>query len=204
MLKRVFDLVVASLALVTLAPVLLVVAVWVRLDSPGPVLFMQERVGRHGRHFRILKFRTMRTEVSGKGLQLTTDQDARVTRAGQVLRKYRLDELPQLVNVVAGHMSIVGPRPEVPRYVACYSEQDKREIFSIRPGITDLASLKFRDEARLLQHAADPESTYVNSILPEKVLLYREYVRTQTLWLDLKIIWQTVSTVWAERPFQEP
>lgn len=194
MIKRLFDVLASGLGLLVLAPVLLVIALAVKLDSAGPVLFRQERVGRLGRTFRIHKFRTMVTDAESRGLQITTGADARVTRVGGVLRKYKLDELPQLMDVFVGHMSLVGPRPEVPRYVACYPPQVRDVVLSVRPGMTDWASIRFRDENTILGQSADPLSAYINEVLPIKIGYYTEYVRSRTFWGDLRIIF---ATLWA-------
>ncbi|MCZ2406548.1 MAG: sugar transferase [Burkholderiales bacterium] len=193
--KRLFDIACAATALLLLSPVLLLIALWVRLDSPGPVLFRQQRVGRGGRPFAILKFRTMQVNAEAAGLQITVGQDPRVTRAGAWLRRSKLDELPQFVNVLRGEMSVVGPRPEVPRYVALYPAAQRATVLSVRPGITDLASLAFRDEARLLAASADPERTYVEQILPVKLRHACDYVQQRSLWLDLRIIARTALAV---------
>lgn len=195
MTKRLFDIGFAVLALLLLGPLLLAVALWVRLDSPGPVLFRQQRVGQGGRLFGIVKFRTMRPDAEAAGPQITIGQDARITRAGAWLRRSKLDELPQFLNVLRGDMSVVGPRPEVPRYVALYPAEVRETVLSVRPGITDLASIEFRDESLLLAHSSDPERTYVEQILPAKLLHAQRYVRTHSLWLDLRIIGRTVLAV---------
>jgi lipopolysaccharide/colanic/teichoic acid biosynthesis glycosyltransferase len=190
MAKRVFDIAGAIFALVLLAPVLLAVALAVRLDSPGPVLFRQERVGRGGRLFRIHKFRTMRAGAAG--LPITVGADPRVTRVGAVLRHWRLDELPQLLDVLRGDMSLVGPRPEVPRYVAFYPPHLKERVLSVRPGITDPASLEFVDEGERLARAADPEREYVEVILPRKLERAADYAARATLATDLAVIGRTL------------
>jgi lipopolysaccharide/colanic/teichoic acid biosynthesis glycosyltransferase len=190
MAKRCFDLVVAFLALLLLSPLLLGIALWIRLDSPGPALFRQERVGRHGRPFRIHKFRTMRTGAAG--LPLTVGRDGRITRAGRWLRSRRLDELPQLIDVLKGDMSLVGPRPEVPRYVAHYPAALREAVLSVRPGITDPASLAHLDEDALLARAADPERAYVEQVLPRKLELAARYARSATLASDLRILLRTL------------
>ena len=190
--KRLFDIVCAATALALLAPLLLALALWVRLDSPGPVLFRQQRVGRDSRPFAILKFRTMQVNAEAAGLQITVGQDPRITRAGSWLRRSKLDELPQLLNVLRGDMSMVGPRPEVPRYVALYPDEIRREVLSLRPGMTDLASVQYRSESALLAHSSDPEQTYVDTILPAKLALCRQYVRERSFWLDLRIIGMTL------------
>lgn len=195
MAKRAFDLLLSALGLLLLAPVLLLIALWVKLDSPGPVFFRQERVGRFGRPFFIHKFRTMR--VDNAGLQITVGVDPRITRAGRVLRAAKLDELPQLWDVLRGAMSLVGPRPEVPRYVALYPPQLREIVLSVRPGITDPASLSFRNESELLAAAADPEREYVEVVMPTKLRLAAAYVRRATLRSDLRVI---LATLGALRP----
>lgn len=185
-----FDVLGALAALVLLAPVLLLTALAVKLDSPGPVFFRQERVGRHGRPFRIHKFRTM--AAGAPGPQITVGADPRITRVGAVLRHYRLDELPQFIDVLLGRMSLVGPRPEVPRYVALYPEDMRRRVLAVRPGITDPASLEFVDEGSQLAQAADPEREYVEVILPRKLRRAAEYAAQATLWSDLGIIGRTL------------
>ncbi len=188
MAKRLFDITLSLLALVLLCPLLLAVALWVRLDSQGPVLFRPQRVGRGGRLFGILKSRTMQVNAEAAGLQITVGQDPRITSAGRWLRRSKLDELPQLLNVLRGEMSMVGPRPEVPRYVALYPADQRATVLSVRPGITDLASLAFRDESTLLARSADPERTYVEEILPIKLRHACDYVVRRSLWLDLRIL----------------
>jgi lipopolysaccharide/colanic/teichoic acid biosynthesis glycosyltransferase len=192
--KRLFDVLAAGTGVLVLAPLLLGVALWIRLDSPGPVLFRQVRVGRHGVPFEIYKFRTMRHRPDG-GRQLTVGQDPRVTRAGRFLRHYKLDELPQLFNVLEGTMSLVGPRPEVPRYVECYPPAVRNTVLSVAPGITDLAAILYRDESAILGQARDPEHAYVNTILPVKLEYYQRYVRERSFWLDLRIIFRTLAAI---------
>jgi lipopolysaccharide/colanic/teichoic acid biosynthesis glycosyltransferase len=194
LLKRTFDILVGSLALAMLSPLLAIVAAVVRLGSSGPVLFRQERLGRAGRPFMILKFRTMVKDAPTLGGPITFGDDPRITRAGRWLRRTKLDELPQLFNVLRGDMSLVGPRPEVPRYVEMF-RQDYDEILRVRPGVTDLASLKYVDEAAILGQAADPEEEYVRRVLPEKIRLAHEYVRRQSLLLDLAVIGGTMITL---------
>jgi lipopolysaccharide/colanic/teichoic acid biosynthesis glycosyltransferase len=188
--KRLFDLLVAGAALLLLSPLLLLVALIVRLDSPGPVLFRQQRVGRHGVPFRIHKFRTM---VHGAaGLSLTVGADPRITRVGAFLRRTRIDELPQLIDVLQGTMSLVGPRPELPRYVAQYPAGLRERVLALRPGITDPSSLAFIDEAELLARAADPEREYVQVILPAKLARAAEYAERASLASDLGVLWATL------------
>ena len=189
-LKRAFDLAASGIGLLLLSPLLLALAAWIRLDSPGPVFFRQERIGLRGRPFRIYKFRSMRVDHSGP--QITVGADDRITRSGHIIRAYKLDELPQLLNVFLGDMSLVGPRPEVPRYVALYPADVRAEVLSVRPGITDLASVQYRSESMLLAQSSNPEQTYVDTILPAKLALCRQYVRERSFWLDLRIIGMTL------------
>lgn len=195
MAKRAFDVACSAVGLVVLAPLLVIVAVLIRLDSPGPVFFRQERVGRYGRRFRIHKFRTMRHARPEAGRAITVGADPRVTRLGTALRRYKVDELPQLIDVLVGDMSLVGPRPEVPEYVACYPPGDREIVLSVRPGITDRASLEFSNESELLAGAADPHRFYVDEVLPVKLRYYREYVATRSLVGDLRIILDTVGRI---------
>jgi lipopolysaccharide/colanic/teichoic acid biosynthesis glycosyltransferase len=192
MAKRLFDLVVAGLGLVLLAPVLLAIAAWVKLDTRGPVFFRQERVGRYGKPFRIHKFRTMAHRPLDTGREITVGADPRITRSGRWLRSTKVDELPQLIDVLAGDMSIVGPRPEVPRYVAHYPPSLRDKVLSVRPGITDFASLQFRRESELLARAADPEREYVEVVMPEKLRYAAQYVDQASLATDLRLIARTV------------
>ena len=195
MAKRAFDLVVAALALLLLSPLLLLVALLVRADGPGPVMFRQQRVGLHGRLFHIHKFRSMVVDAPALGLPLTVGDDARITRAGRWLRRTRIDELPQLVDVLMGDMSLVGPRPEVPRWVALYPAHLRDIVLSVRPGITDPSSLEFIDEATLLARAADPEREYVEVILPRKLQAAADYATHATLWTDLKVLVRTAAVL---------
>jgi lipopolysaccharide/colanic/teichoic acid biosynthesis glycosyltransferase len=194
MSKRAFDLLAAACGLVVLAPLLLMIALWIKLDSPGPVFYRQQRVGRHGVLFNILKFRTM-VDRPADQRQLTIGRDPRVTRAGRFLRHYKLDELPQLANVLHGTMSLVGPRPEVPRYVACYPPQVRSLVLSVAPGLTDWASIQYKDENTILGRAADPERAYVDTILPVKLEYYLRYVRERSFWIDLLILWRTLTAL---------
>ena len=192
-LKRCIDLVVAIVLLLVLSPVLAVAAIAVKCSGSGPVFFRQTRVGRAGKPFEILKFRTMRTSRS-PGPLITGAGDPRVTRVGRVLRRWKVDELPQLVNVLRGEMSFVGPRPEVPRYVNMFAEQ-YRELLAVRPGITDIASMAFRDEETLLGRSSNPEDLYVREILPRKLALSHAYVRRRSFGLDLRLIARTVAAI---------
>ncbi|MBO9688683.1 MAG: sugar transferase [Mitsuaria chitosanitabida] len=195
MAKRLFDIVCAGLGLLLLSPLLVAVAAWIKLDSRGPVMFRQERVGRHGKPFRIHKFRTMRVDAPKLGPQITIGEDARITRSGRWLRASKVDELPQLWDVLRGAMSLVGPRPEVPRYVALYPAALREVVLSVRPGITDPASLSFRNESELLAKAADPEREYVEVVMPMKLGLAADYVRNASLMGDIRLILATLGAI---------
>ena len=191
MAKRLFDIVSSGIGLLCLAPVFVVMAIWIKLDSRGPVFYRQTRVGRYGRDFRIFKFRSMRVG-SDKGRQITVgERDPRITRSGYFIRRYNIDELPQLINVFLGDMSIVGPRPEVRKYVDLYSEE-QRKVFQVRPGITDLASIKYRNENELLSQVDDPDTYYIDVIMPDKLAINLEYIRHQSFMGDIKIIFNTL------------
>lgn len=197
-LKRCVDVAGALLGLLLVWPLGLAVAVAVRLDSPGPVLFRQQRVGWRGRLFRIHKFRTMRADGL-PGPLVTAGSDARITRVGRVLRRYKLDELPQLIDVLRGEMSLVGPRPEVPRYMALYADGVRHRILSVRPGITDPATILFRDEESLLAAAPDAERAYIETIMPIKQRHYLDYVAHHSVSGDLVILLRTVGAVLSTR-----
>lgn len=187
-----FDLIVATFALLAVTPLLLLAMLAIRLDSTGPVWFRQERVGRGGRTFRIHKLRTMQVDAPSRGPGVTAHEDPRITRVGRLLRHYRIDELPQLIDVIRGDMSLVGPRPELPRFVAAYPPALRDELLAVRPGLTDPAALEFADEAALLAGAADPERAYVEQILPRKLQLQAEYLRRATLRTDLAVLSRTL------------
>lgn len=195
--KRAFDVIVAAMCLVLLAPLIALAALWVKLDSPGPALFRQERVGRGGQLFRIHKLRTMQVDAGSRGPGITAQHDARVTRAGLLLRRYRIDELPQFIDVLLGHMSLVGPRPELPRYVAHYPEGLRERVLSVRSGITDPASLEFLDEAAMIAGAADPERAYIEQILPIKLQRQAAYAQRATLASDLIVLGRTLHVLLA-------
>lgn len=192
-MKRLFDIIVAGAGLLLLAPLFAGVAALIKLDSPGPVFFKQKRIGRGFCPFWIYKFRTMRHDAP-ENMQLTVGADWRITRIGGFLRRSKLDELPQLFNVLVGDMTLVGPRPEVPRYVEAF-HRDYQEILTVRPGLTDLASLKYRDEAALLGQSADPEQEYLHRVLPDKIRLGKEYIRCSSLAFDMNLIVKTVRKV---------
>jgi lipopolysaccharide/colanic/teichoic acid biosynthesis glycosyltransferase len=193
-MKRTFDIVAAALGVVILSPLLLMAAVLVKLSSPGPVFFQQERIGKGFRPFLIYKFRTMRPDAPATGMLITVGNDPRVTRIGRLLRKTKIDELPQLINVLKGDMSLVGPRPEVPKYVELF-RADYDEILRVRPGITDLASLKYRDEAAVLGDSSNVEERYETQILPDKIKLGKEYIKRSSFLFDLKLIEKTLRTL---------
>ena len=203
MAKRLFDVLASGLGLLLLAPLLLTLAIAIKLDSPGPVFFRQLRVGRHGVEFRIHKFRTMahrETTVEAATAQLTVGADPRITRVGALLRRTKLDELAQLIDVFIGRMSLVGPRPEVPRYVALYPPVLRDKVLSVRPGITDPASLAFRDESARLASAADPEREYVEVVMPAKLQLSARYVDEASFIGDLRLIAATLRALWMRTP----
>ena len=191
--KRILDVFSSLIALVLLSPILLLIAVLIKITSPGSVFFRQIRVGQNGRHFRLVKFRSMVQDAPQKGLSVTGKGDSRITPFGNFLRRTKLDELPELWNVLVGDMSLVGPRPEVPQYVVGHETIWKR-VLSVKPGITDLATLQFRDEEAVLESAHGLEKAYIDIVLPLKLKLAIEYVENRSFWLDIKII---VLTVWA-------
>ena len=199
MAKRGFDLSIAMLGLVLLLPLFLAIAVVIKLESPGPVFFRQERVGRGGKTFLIHKFRTMTVAGESTLMQLTVGADRRINRFGKLLRKSKLDELPQLLDIIAGDMSLVGPRPEVPRYVALYPPELRDVVLLVRPGITDRASIEFKDESTLLGQAADPHEFYVKKVLPIKLSYYVKYAQEHTFGGDLKIIAATFVALFKRR-----
>jgi lipopolysaccharide/colanic/teichoic acid biosynthesis glycosyltransferase len=190
-MKRFFDLAVSAVGLLAIGPVLLWFALRIKREDGGPVFYRGERVGLHGETFRIFKFRTMVVDAEKLGASSTSDDDPRITRIGKLLRKYKLDELPQLINVLKGDMSFVGPRPQVKWAVDLYTEEE-RKLLSIRPGITDYASLKFPNEGEILKGSKDPDKDYMEKIHPEKMRLSLEYLRNRSFWLDIKLIFQTV------------
>jgi lipopolysaccharide/colanic/teichoic acid biosynthesis glycosyltransferase len=189
-MKRLFDIVVSLAGLVLLLPLFLAAAVAIKMDSPGPVFFRQRRIGRGFRPFLIYKFRTMTHDPKSAGTFFTIRHDPRITRVGKFLRKSKIDELPQLINVAKGEMTFVGPRPEVPSYVELF-RADYEEILRVRPGITDLASIKYRDEATVLSQSPDPEAEYVNRVLPDKIKLAKEYIQHSSFFFDLRLMVET-------------
>jgi len=193
--KRLFDLVFVIPGLIILSPVFLVVGFLIKSKDGGSIFFKQTRVGKEGKHFKVLKFRTMVVDAEKLGAKVTTGNDPRITPVGAFLRKYKLDELPQLLNVLIGNMSLVGPRPEVPEYVEFYPQETKDIIFSVHPGITDTASIEFVNENELLTDSKDPIEDYKNKVLPIKLGYSMDYVKTRSLWVDFKLILKTVSAI---------
>ena len=195
MTKRIFDIIFTIPGILVLSPILIICAIWVRADSPGEIFFRQVRIGKNGVPFRIFKFRTMVTDAVKRGKQITIGNDSRVTKSGEFLRHYKLDELPQLFNVLLGEMSLVGPRPEVPRYIAEYSKEDREIVLSVKPGITDNASIEFRSENEILGKSPDPERAYIEDVLPIKIAYYKDYVKNNSLWGDFMIILKTFQAI---------
>ena len=189
-MKRIMDIVFSLGFILILSPVLLLIAIWIKLDSTGPVFYLQERIGLHRKPFRIYKFRTMYPDADKRGLLTVGGRDPRVTRAGYYLRKFKLDELPQFFNVLGGSMSLVGPRPEVKRYVDLYNST-QLNVLNVKPGITDYASIEYSDENELLGKAADPERTYIDEIMPAKLELNLKYITDQGIFTDCKILFRT-------------
>lgn len=189
-MKRIFDILVSGIGLLCLSPLLLIVAIWIKLDSPGPIFYRQVRVGRYNKDFRIFKFRSMRIGSDKGSLVTIGGRDPRITRSGYFIRKFKIDELPQLINVIVGDMSLVGPRPEVRHYVN-YWTPEQMHVLDVRPGITDPASIKYRNENELLAQAEDPEKYYIEVIMQEKIKLYLEYTEKSSFWYDIKLIFQT-------------
>jgi lipopolysaccharide/colanic/teichoic acid biosynthesis glycosyltransferase len=193
--KRLFDLIASGFGLVLFLPLFIAIAFAIKLESSGPIFFRQERVGRFGKCFRIHKFRTMVMDAERHGLQITVGADPRVTRVGLLLRKYKLDELAQLMDVFVGDMSLVGPRPEVPAYVACYPADVAQIVLSVRPGITDRASIEYKDESEILAKSNDPQRAYVEEVLPVKINYYLKYVKERTFFGDVSIIIATLFAI---------
>lgn len=193
-MTRLCDIVFSFFGLLFLSPLFLIVALWIVIDDPGPVFYRQQRVGRHNRDFGLLKFRSMRVGADKMSLITIGDRDPRVTRAGYYIRKFKLDELPQLWNVLIGDMSLVGPRPEVRRYVDLYTEEQCK-VLSVRPGITDYASIEYIDENTLLAQAEDPDKTYIEEIIPAKIVLNMRYINDRTLGQYFKIIFLTIAKI---------
>lgn len=197
-MKRLFDIVASGLGLIILSPLFVILAIWIKLDSPGPVFYRQVRVGRYNEDFRIFKFRSMRVGADKGSLVTIGGRDPRVTKSGYWIRKFKLDELPQLINVFVGDMSLVGPRPEVRHYVNFWTPE-QMHVLDVRPGITDPASIKFRNENELMEKAEDPEKYYIEVIMQEKINQYLEYVEKHNFWYDLGLIFKTFWVIVKER-----
>ena len=197
-MKRLFDIIASGCGLLVLSPVFFVMAIWIKLDSDGPVFYRQVRVGRNNKNFKIFKFRSMRVGADKGSLVTIGGRDPRITRSGYFIRKYKLDEFPQLINVFLGQMSLVGPRPEVRHYVN-YWTPEQMHVLDVCPGITDPASIKFRNENELMETAEDPEEYYINVIMQEKIKLYLEYVQNSSFWYDIKMIFKTFEVIITER-----
>lgn len=198
MIKRIFDIISSSAALIFVSPVFLVVPILIKIDSRGPVFYKQWRMGKDGKNFQIHKFRTMVENADKNGNQITKSEDQRITRIGKILRRYEIDELPTLMNVLKGDMSIVGPRPEIPKFMRYYSNLKYREILSLKPGITDLGTLAFRDETKYLVDE-NYEEIYEKEILPLKLDMYLKYVHGKSLIIDLKIILETIALIFRQK-----
>lgn len=196
-MKRIFDVVASGLGLLALSPLFLILAVWIKCDSAGPVFYRQVRVGRNNRDFKLFKFRSMRVGSDKNGLITVGGHDPRITRSGYFIRKYKLDELPQLINVFIGDMSLVGPRPEVRKYVDMYTAE-QMHVLDVRPGITDMASIRYRNENELLEQADDPDKYYVEVVMQDKLRLNLEYVERHSFFFDIRLIFQTFWTIIAE------
>ena len=193
-IKRNMDIVLSIFGIIVMAIPMIIISIAIKLNSKGPVLFRQVRVGKDGELFKINKFRTMITDAEKKGMQITVGKDNRITSVGHILRKTKLDEFPQLFNVLFGEMSFVGPRPEVPKYVDLYDDYQKN-VLKVKPGITDLASIEYRDESSILGQSSDPEKSYVEEVLPEKLKLNMKYIKNMTVFYDLKLIFKTLHRI---------
>ncbi len=196
-MKRLFDIVSSGLGLIVLSPLFAILAVWIKTDSRGPVFYRQIRVGRDNKDFRLYKFRSMRPDSDKFGLITVGGRDPRVTRSGYYIRKYKLDEFPQLINVFLGDMSLVGPRPEVRKYVDMYTPEQMR-VLKVRPGITSLASIRYRNENDILAASEDPDRTYIEQVMPDKLAIDLEYVDRATLWNDIKLIFSTFREIFTK------
>lgn len=197
-MKRVFDVIASACGLLVLSPIFIIMAIWIKLDSEGPVFYRQVRVGKNNKDFRIFKFRSMRMGSDKGSLVTIGGRDPRITNSGYFIRKYKFDEFPQLINVFMGDMSLVGPRPEVRHYVNYWTDK-QMQVLNVCPGITDPASIKFRNENELMEKAEDPEDYYINVIMQEKIRLYLEYVENASFWYDIKLIFQTFKVIVNER-----
>lgn len=193
-IKRIFDVIVSGIGIIILSPLFIIISILIKLDSEGTIFFKQRRVGKNKKIFYIYKFRTMVTDAEKIGRQITIGNDSRITRVGKFIRKYKLDEFPQLINVLKGEMSLVGPRPEVPRYVELYDEKQEK-ILLVKPGITDYASIKFRNENDILGKSLDPDREYIENVMPTKINLNLKYISEISLVTDIKIIIDTIIAI---------
>ena len=196
-MKRIFDIVASGIGLILLCPLFIILTIWIKCDSIGPVFYKQVRVGRNNMDFQLFKFRSMRVGSDKKGLITVGGHDPRITRSGYYIRKYKLDEFPQLINVFKGDMSLVGPRPEVRKYVDMYTEE-QMHVLDVRPGITDLASIRYRNENELLERVNDPDKHYVEVIMPDKLRINLEYVARHSFTFDIRLIFQTFRAIVSE------
>ena len=196
-MKRIFDIVASGIGLILLSPLFIILTIWIKCDSIGPVFYKQVRVGRNNMDFQLFKFRSMRVGSDKKGLITVGGHDPRITRSGYYIRKYKLDEFPQLINVLKGDMSLVGPRPEVRKYVDMYTEE-QMHVLDVRPGITDLASIRYRNENELLERVNDPDKYYVEVIMPDKLRINLEYVARHSFTFDIRLIFQTFRAIVSE------
>lgn len=193
-MKRLFDIIASLIGLILLSPLFLFIAIWIKVDSSGPVFYRQIRVGRNNKDFKLFKFRSMFVDADKKGLLTVGGRDPRVTKSGYFIRKYKIDEFPQLINVMKGDMSLVGPRPEVRRYVDLYT-QEQLKVLLIRPGITDLASIRYRNENELLEAADDPEQFYIKKVMPDKLSINLSYIAEHSFIYDIKLIFKTIAVI---------
>ncbi|NOQ71254.1 MAG: sugar transferase [Crocinitomix sp.] len=191
--KRIFDICSSLLALVLFSPLIIIISLWIALDSPGGIFYRQIRVGKNQKEFGVFKFRSMRPNSDQAG-QITIGNDSRVTRVGRFIRRFKIDEVPQLINILKGDMSVVGPRPEVPKYVQLYS-QEQLKVLTVLPGLTDYASIEYLDEQKILGAAADPDKAYIEEVMPAKLKLNLNYIADRGFWLDIKLIFKTIGRI---------
>ncbi len=189
-MKRLFDIIASGCGLIVLSPLFIILAIWIKLDSKGPIFYKQSRVGQYNKDFLLYKFRSMRVGSDKKGLITVGNRDPRITRSGYFIRKYKLDEFPQLINVLIGDMSLVGPRPEVRKYVDLYTEE-QMHVLDVKPGITDLASIRYRNENEILENAENPDEYYINVVMQDKLKINLEYVSNHSFWYDIALIFKT-------------
>lgn len=189
-MKRLFDIIASCCGLIVLSPLFMILAIWIKLDSKGPIFYKQSRVGQYNKDFLLYKFRSMRVGSDKKGLITVGNRDPRITRSGYFIRKYKLDEFPQLINVLIGDMSLVGPRPEVRKYVDLYTEE-QMHVLDVKPGITDLASIRYRNENEILENAENPDEYYINVVMQDKLKINLEYISNHSFWYDIALIFKT-------------